>query len=180
MVSARKSNSFEQKTSIDKGFSRAFHELRVLESKIHEKEGFWIFKTHIYSKESLFNSRHYKKIYAYTENIGDIVVNWSNYGQLTRKGRELYNSKSQEIDSELKRVDEKISNRDPLWWESVQQFFGYFILEIQRNLPFIALGLLGTASELIPPLRYLTGLFRRQPQLPPQDIDSFIDYDDYD
>lgn len=56
MVSVKKSSRFEQKTILDKGFSRSFRELRQLESKINEKLGFWIFKKHN-SKELMKKSQ---------------------------------------------------------------------------------------------------------------------------
>jgi hypothetical protein len=98
-------NAFEQKIALQKKFYRVSREISKLKSKIYKKEGFWFFKTHVYSQESLFNSEHHAKIYAITEKIGNDAISWNRFGQLTQETREVYESQNHEVMNELKQVD---------------------------------------------------------------------------
>jgi hypothetical protein len=79
--------AFEQTLAFEKKFNRVFREIRELESKIYKKGGFWIFKTHVYSKEALKNSEHHVKFDYITNKIGSDALSWNRFGQLTQQAR---------------------------------------------------------------------------------------------
>jgi hypothetical protein len=156
-------NAFEQKIDLEKKFNRVFSEIKRLESKINEKKGFWFLETHIHSKETLFNSEHHSKIDSITEKIGSDTISWNKFGQLTEEARYIYEIKSEEVTSELKRVEQIIAQREPTWWEQVESLFEDFIVKVQTNMPQLARILLATG--LLQKIPVLSGFFKKMPKL---------------
>lgn len=143
-------NGLQQKIDLEKKFARVYKEINVISSKIGQKQGFWIFETHVHSQESLLNSEHHYKIDSITEKIGDDVVNWNNNNQLSKEGRKCYEKEKNLVIEKLENVNEIIANREPTWWEQVMHIFTDFIVLIEQNMPDVALRLFGGLLPQLP------------------------------
>ena len=125
---------------------------------IYEQKGFWIFKNHIYSKETLFNELHYGKIVKILDNIDHLTMTWNRHGILTRDGIDFLNLKRDEITTELENIQDEIARRDPTWWEQIYSIFIDFTNFVRNHIPQFAIGfLMGVAKY--PVLQPLVSLF---------------------
>jgi hypothetical protein len=157
-------SALEQTIDLEKKFNRVFRQIIVLESKVNEKRGFWFFETHVYSKETLFNSEHYSKIDSITEKIGSDVISWDKFEKLTEEGRSVYENTKKEVKDKLEQVGKIIANREPTWWEKIQYSFIEFIDKIViDNMPEILIKNL--AFPLFSKIPMLSGFFKRIPKL---------------
>ncbi|AFZ02968.1 hypothetical protein [Calothrix sp. PCC 6303] len=157
-------SALEQTIALQKKFNIVFREIIFLESKINEKRGFWFFETHVYSKETLFNSEHHSKIDSITEKIGSDVISWNKFGKLTEEGRSVYENMKKEVNDKLEEVGKIIANREPTWWEGIESFFVEFIHKVViNNMPEILIENL--AFPLFSKIPILSGVFKRIPKL---------------
>lgn len=123
--------------SLSNWFDRIFREIAVVQSQINQKNGFWIFKRHIYSQEELLNSPILNKIDAMTQNIGYNLESWAKYGKLGKETQEFYTRKRDEVSSKLNQTNYRIAQRQPTWWEQSGAFFLGATQHILQNLPLI-------------------------------------------
>ncbi|MBW4514736.1 MAG: hypothetical protein KME11_05875 [Timaviella obliquedivisa GSE-PSE-MK23-08B] len=123
-------------------FKKVDLEIQRIRATIHEKQGFWLFKTHVYSKETLFSELHHGKILKILDNIDNLAVIWNRHGVLTPDGIKFFQLKHDEIYSELKKLQDEIKGRDPTWWEKVGGAFKEFVNFIRDNTPQFAIGFL--------------------------------------
>lgn len=135
-------HTFEQKTLLAGAFKKVALEIQRIKATIHEKQGFWIFKTHVYSKETLFNELHHGNILKILDNIDNLAVVWNRHSVLTSDGIKFFQLKHDEIYSELEELQDEIKRRDPTWWEEVGKAFQEFVSFIRANTPQFAIGLL--------------------------------------
>ena len=80
----------EDATSLYQKFRHVHCEIDYIRAKIHQKRGFWFFKSHIYSVDELLESPHHARIYTITAKIGDDAGNWYKCGQLSKEGKKSY------------------------------------------------------------------------------------------
>lgn len=140
----------------DRKFQPVFRELELLQLKINKKSGWFIFKTHIWTQEELFNSEHISKINSITEKIGDDVENWRLNKQLSFIEQGIYNQNRDKVNNELHTTKIKIEERPETFWEEFAKSFGVIIPHIMNHLPEIipgniALKLLGNAFTALLP-----------------------------
>ncbi|GHU26270.1 hypothetical protein FACS1894164_17150 [Spirochaetia bacterium] len=111
-------------------------------------KGFLIFKTHKYSVEQLLNSTQYRRIKSYIGKIEDDIQRWKQAGELTFSLRNTYNVNRDLLIDRLEDLEEAIENREPTWWESVQNFFIKILAFIAEHLPALWNGLMIVAEKL--------------------------------
>lgn len=105
----------------------------VLENKISVKSGFWVFKSHIYTIEELLKSDEHKKIYSLAEKTGDDIKHIDENGKLSFLERNYYHTQRNRVEDRLREMNQKISIRQPTWWESMKEpliKFVYIVMEI--------------------------------------------------
>lgn len=121
----------------DRKFQPIFRELELLQLKINKKSGWFILKTHIWTKEELLNSEHISKINSITEKIGDDVNNWRLNKQLSFIEQGIYNQNRDRVDDELHTTKRKIEERPETFWDEFAKSFKKLIPVIMNNLPEI-------------------------------------------
>jgi hypothetical protein len=155
--------SFEQKTILRGAFTKIDREIKRIRWMIYEQKGFWIFKTHIYSKETLINELHYGKIVKILDNVEHLTMTWNGHGILTRDGIDFLNLKRKDILTELDNIHNEIARRDPTWWEQIYSVFIEFTNFVRNHIPQFAIGfLMGVAKY--PVLQPLVSLFLPSPK----------------
>jgi hypothetical protein len=127
---------------ITRKFNFVFKELDYIAQKVHRKQGFLFFKSHVYTIEQLLASPHHQRIYALTEKIGDDTYNWHKRGQLSRAGRDTYYSLREDAENQLHAINQDIIDREPTWWEKSKGAFTKFIELVLDNLPDLVFKLL--------------------------------------
>jgi phage anti-repressor protein len=164
-------NGFEQKVDIEKKFQKVFKEITFLQYKIDQKQGFIIFKSHVYSQESLLKTEHYSKINSITKKIGDDIINWNKYGQLSAEGKECYEKGKKLVRDELEKLHKVIAHREPTWWEQVEVFFKHYLVLIQENMPDVPFSVIGAIIQFfsLPPL---PGFIKNILALPPSNSEN--------
>jgi hypothetical protein len=115
-------------------FNPVFREMRALRRKIHQQEG-WIFVEHRYTQEELLESEHHRKIYSYTDKIGDDIEHWYREGRLSEREEEAYYLLRDRVEEELEEINDEIARREPTWWESFQDAAASFVRSVMENLP---------------------------------------------
>ena len=132
-------------------FKKVYLEIDKIESKIFRKEGFLFFKSHVFSIEELLNSPEHQKIESITKKIGDDTLIWSKLGRLSQDEEEAYYDEKDKVDDELKRLNRKISEREPTWWEEVKTPLIKFVEIIASNLPDeLKVNLISFIKKIIP------------------------------
>jgi hypothetical protein len=116
-------------------FRPVFREIEYIKNKIHLKEGFFIFKSHIYSVNELLESEHHAKINSIAEKIGDDFMNWDKRGEISVKGKKIYVDKRFETEEELHRLNLEIQTRQRTWWEETSQALIMFVKVVMKKLP---------------------------------------------
>ena len=124
----------------DSKFQPVLRELNLLQRKINQQEGWFIFKTHAWTKEELLESEHISKIYSITEKIGDDVKNWETNKQLSFIEKGIYKQNKEMVYDELHATQCKIIDRKKTFWEELAHSFGNLIPLIMDNLPDIISG----------------------------------------
>ena len=123
-------------------FSIAYREIEKLKSKIHEKKGLSIFKTHLYTKDDLLKSEHHHKIYSVSEKIHDDVVHWIRNNMFTNQQKRIYTKERDKFEQKLNSVNSEIAQRQPTWWENCKQVCIEFKELVMNNIPRIITQLL--------------------------------------
>ena len=116
-------------------FQKVYLEIDKIEFKIFRKEGFLFFKSHVFSINELLNSPEHQKIDSITKKIGDDAQIWYKRGKLTVDEEEAYYDEKDKVNEELRKLNKKILNREPTWWEEVKSPFIRFVEIIADNLP---------------------------------------------
>lgn len=173
--------SFEQKTILRGAFTKIDREIKRIRWMIYEQKGFWIFKSHVYSKETLFNELHYGKIIKILDNVDHLTMTWNRHGILTRDGIDFLNLKRDEITTELENIQNEIARRDPTWWEQIYSIFIDFTNFVRNHIPQFAIGFLMAVAKY-QVFRPLVSLFLPSPQfstdetkLLEQAIEDYVD-----
>jgi hypothetical protein len=174
--------TFEQETLLAGAFRKVALEIRRIRATIHEKQGFWLFKTHVYSKETLSNQLYHGKIRKILDNINALAIMWHGHGVLTPDTIKFFHLKHDEIHSELEKLQDEIQGRDPTWWEEVGGVFKAFVNFIRENKPQFAIYLLMEVTSRYPALRPFISLFLFNPKLSSDEVqlletarESYID-----
>lgn len=157
-------HTFEQKTLLAGAFRKIDLEIQRIKATLHEKKGFWIFKTHVCSKETLFNELHHGKILKILDNADNLAVIWNRHGVLTPDGMRFFQSKHSEIAGELVGLQDEIKRRDPTWWETVSGAFKEFIDFIRDNTPQFVIGFIMEVARYSA-LQPFVSLFLPNPKL---------------
>jgi hypothetical protein len=121
----------------NKKFRPIFRELELLQLKIHQKKGWFIFETHVWTQEELLESEHISKIFSISEKIGDDVENWEKNKQLSNKEKMIYQTNKDNFEEELHTTKLQIQQREETFWEQVAYSFGQLIPLIMDILPDI-------------------------------------------
>lgn len=121
----------------DKKFKPIFRELELLQLKIHKKQGWFIFKTHVWTQEELLKSEHIRKIISISEKIGDDIENWRKNKQLSLIEQRIYNKNREKVDNYLHTIRKDIEERPETFWEQLATSFGKVIPQIMNHLPEI-------------------------------------------
>ncbi len=131
---------------VERRFKRVFCEIDQLESKIYKQKG-WFFKEHVHTINELLDSEHHRKIFSWTEKIGDDFDRWYKKGKFSEKAKNRYYQKREDIEDELQKVNHKIENREPTWWEDFKGAFNDFIVKVVENMPDLFRNLLEKAAS---------------------------------
>ena len=116
-------------------FTRMHSCMDILENKIHVKSGFWVFKSHIYTIEELLKSEEHEKIYSLAEKTGDDIKNVDENGKLSFLERNYYHTQRNRVEDRLREINQKISIRQPTWWESMKEPLIKFIHVVMELMP---------------------------------------------
>lgn len=130
-------------------FKSVHAEIRILHDKVHLQDGWWIFKTHVYTLEELLRSPHHHKISAMTRKLGDDAENWYKVGEISEIGRSAYYAGRENIRDRLQEVEETIRTRKPTWWEGARVAIADFLERVASNMPDLVRTLLERAKLLI-------------------------------
>jgi hypothetical protein len=163
-----KSATFEQQTLLNGAFRKVGLEIERVRSMIHEQEGFWIFKKHVHSRDSLRNEIHHGKIVRILDNANNLAILWSKRGVLTHDNQNFFMLKCEEVYQKLEQLYTEVEKRDPTWWESVSETFRGFIEYVKARTPQFAIGFLMGVANFYPALQPLVSLFLPSPS--PDDI----------
>ncbi|MDZ8109559.1 MAG: hypothetical protein RM338_28590 [Nostoc sp. DedQUE12a] len=120
---------------IEVAFKKAFNEIDLIQTKIHQKQGFWIFEIHKYSTEELEKSEHHSKIFSITEKLGSDIYNWHNLGKLSNNDFNYYHEERGNLEDKIHSVNMEIVNRQPTWIEETLSILNKFKEVIMNNLP---------------------------------------------
>ena len=118
-------------------FRPAYKELQKLQNKIYAQEGFWIFKSHKFSKEELLRSEHLDKVNSIARKIGSDVRIGIQNGGLSPIAQSIYDNYRTELNSQLGLVYRAIQSRQPTWWEEAKSTIWGVLNSIMYNLPKI-------------------------------------------
>ncbi len=130
-------------------FKPVHHEIRALQDKVHLKDGWLIFKSHVYSLEELLRSPHHHKINALTRKIGDDAEHWYKVGEISEVGRGAYYSERANVRDRLNEVEQDIRMRRPTWWEGSRAVIAAFLERVSDNMPDLVRTLLERARLLV-------------------------------
>ncbi len=134
---------------LDRQFKVAFREMDIIQTKIYQQQGVWIFKYHAYSQKELLKSEHHAKIYAVVEAIGSNIKNWERTGKTSRAVVDAYYIYRDETDENLHRLNLAIYQRSPTWWESFGQTCDQFRDIVMAHLPeVVRVAIEATALEI--------------------------------
>ena len=119
-------------------FKPASREMEYIRIKSHKKQGFWIFKSHVYELEELLESSHFSRIDSIIEKIGDDVRIWEKRSQLSLADKYIYNDCKGKFDDELHALKREIHERNYTWWENFYKAFDGFIELVIGKLPNVS------------------------------------------
>lgn len=142
-------SSYDYNQIFQNKFNPAYRELALLERKIKQQEGYWIFRCHCYSKEALLNSPHFDRVHSIAKKIGSDTRYWLQNGRFPAFAQAIYDSYRGDLESQLWFVYRAIQNRRPTWWEEAKGAIWGAINMILGKLPRIILGLLPFKSKLM-------------------------------
>ncbi|MDM3851932.1 MAG: hypothetical protein PT119_18605 [Aphanizomenon gracile PMC627.10] len=161
---AYQKHTFEQKTLLRGAFNKIDLEIGRIRFMLKEQKGFLFFKSHVYSKETLFNELHHGKILKIVDNVNNLAVIWNRHGVLTRDGIKFFEFKHKEIHRELEKLQHEIEKRDGTWWEKISGAFREFISFIKEHIPQFAVGFLMEFAKY-PALQPFISFLLPSPQL---------------
>lgn len=122
----------------DQKFALVDREIDLLRDKVFRKSGGWIFTTHRYSKEELWESAHFDRIESICEKIGDDAVRWRQQGSLPDDGIHVYQRARDRIARQLRALRRDIQNREPTAIEWLLELFEGVARTLLRVLPTAA------------------------------------------
>jgi hypothetical protein len=134
-----KSRAFMNQDSLDiaNKFSIVEREINRLSSKIHVQKGNWFFAKHVYTTKELLESKHFDKILAICEKIGDDVLRWCQNEKLSEEGLETYRRERGKINWKLNSLNKEIQERESTLGENLLSYYEGFIALILKILPAI-------------------------------------------
>jgi hypothetical protein len=133
--------------SLDRQFQRAFDEMELLQSKIHQQRGIFFVRYHTFSQKDLLKSEHHAKIYSVVETIGSNVKNWEAANKISERMADAYYIRRDETDRKLHQLNLTISRREPTWWENFGFVCEKFKDDVMSHLPEEVRWLIETALE---------------------------------
>lgn len=136
-----------ENTFFSRIFKRAHDKIELFREDIYRKDGF-IFKTHKFSKEELFELRSYKQIHSMVEKIADDVNNWEKEGKLSKLEIDEYNYEKDSLYEAFDSLEREIKSREPTLWEWIGGAFNEVIRVTLNILPIIAQKQLGFFGKL--------------------------------
>lgn len=117
-------------------FAPVYRKLVRLREKIGQKrKKFGIFDVHKFETEHLLQD--FTQIQSFTEKIGDDVNNWEEQQQLTYPEKQLYTSHRKKVQLELDEIVEMIENRDPTFWEDVENLIFNLTRKVTEIMSFL-------------------------------------------
>ena len=148
LKSALSKKDFENK------FRPAYREMAYIEIKSGKKQGFWIFKTHVYGIDELLESEHFSKIDSIVEKIRDDVISWERKSQLSFFDKYIYTESRRKFDKDLHDLKAEICRRENTWFENLDKVLNIFIELVVNKLPqfsslFLPFSALGMAFQLL-------------------------------
>ena len=108
---------------------------KIIENKIVETKGFWIFKVHAYSKDELNNDPIISQIRKLCERNNDHFGKLKESGSLSNSDAIYYTRAQNAIDEIILRIYDSINERSPTWWEQVKDIAVAVFEFIVDNLP---------------------------------------------
>lgn len=141
------------KKDFENKFRPAYREMAYIELKSGKKQGFWIFKSHVYNIEELLESEHFSKMDSIVEKIRDDVVSWERQSQLSFFDKYIYTVLRKQFDDDLHALRLKICGRENTWCENLDKVLNIFIELIVNKLPqfstlFVPFSAVGMAVKL--------------------------------
>jgi hypothetical protein len=121
-------------------FQPIFRELELVQQQIEQKKGWFIFKTHVWTKEELLKSEHMSKINSISEKIADDIENWETNKQLSPIEKMIYHTNRARVEKQLHATKLQIGNREETFWAKFADSFGQMIPLIMDKLPDIISG----------------------------------------
>jgi len=120
---------------IETQFKKVFLEIENLDKKIEQKEWSLLFEERELSFDNLMKSPNYFKIYNFTREIGDDIINNCTQGKISDDESKIYQQQRYNIDYELHRMNLKIEELDRTFWKSIKPILEEFQNKIMLNLP---------------------------------------------
>lgn len=115
-------------------FSRVHSNIGEIQSAIDDKTGFFIFKTHTYSKDELRGHPNFRRVEVLVENIGENIRLWDEAGKLTRKEKSIYFKERMRVEKSLGELRKNIASRKQTFLEAITDF----VRRIMTYLPELA------------------------------------------
>lgn len=123
--------------SIDIWFQKIFNEIREIRAALDLKDGFAFFKKHAFSKDEILQFPQFKKIYALTGQVDDVVGRWQASGNIHDSRYRAYHESRMRVERELGDLRADIIARKPTFWENVIAALGALMNFIMDNLPLL-------------------------------------------
>jgi hypothetical protein len=134
---------FSAINSIRNYYDKINQKIREIKAKIYKQEG-WLFVNHIYSKEDLINDSAFNTIDGIINNLSANVESWGkNNGGYSMPFYTEYHRIKDNIDLNLKQLEDEIKKRQPTSWEKLKEGFAGVVAYLLSKLPNIVLRVLG-------------------------------------
>lgn len=115
-------------------FGRVQRELDQLESDISSKEGFFVFKTHTYSKTELRQHPSFRLVEVLVDQIGNHVSMWEAEGKLTGPERSAYIKSRADVERQTSELRRQIAARRDTVFEGITTFLRYIMDKLPNLL----------------------------------------------
>lgn len=136
-----------ENTFFSRVFKRAHDKIELFREDIYRKDGF-IFKTHTFSEDELFELRSYKQIHSMVEKIADDVNNWEKEGKLSKSEIDEYNYEKDYLYEAFDSLEREVKRREPTIWEKLGNSLNKAINLTLNILPILSQKQLGFFGKL--------------------------------